>query len=218
MPYPNRFLRLQVAGSGWPGEIWSWSLNLIAGFGQDAAQPADGVPAGVVSAVTAFHQEAGLINNRATLETIKLNLIGTDGRYVNQSTTYVSEVLPPVTGAGTLDFPPQVALTITLRTSAKRGRAHAGRFFLPYPALPLDDTTGMLGEEYALIAADAAARLINALNASAGARVGVVSELGTGEARTVTSVEVGRAYDTIRRRRNQLEELYKPASVAIAPA
>lgn len=206
MAYPRPFLRLVCSGTLYGAEAFSYSLSLIPDFASAPVVP-DEVPEGIIDAVTTFHN-GSRIGSQAVLRLIKLNAIGEDGRYLNDSETIYHEVDPGVAGTGNANHPPQVALAISLRTARQRGRAHAGRFYIPVgqSVAPAD---GRLSVADATSIAGAATTLISSINAvDPQWNVGVASSVGEGRLQPVTHVRVGRVLDTIRSRRTSLDEGY----------
>lgn len=215
MAYPRPFLRLVYIGSLYGTETFSFSMSLLE-FTNGPAQPPTSVPQGVIDAGEILFQSTGLISSKAQIEVIKLNRIGTDGKYTEPQTVE-EDVTPPTTGTTTLQPAPQVAIAITLRTAVSRGLAHAGRFYLPLPGTsPSSD--GRLPAVTTIAYADAAAAAINAINASFNDewRVGVTSNVGAGREQFVTAVQCGRVLDTIRSRRSSLPEDYESNTLPIA--
>lgn len=213
MAYTDPFLRLQVSGSLFTAESFSWSISMISDFPGPGDTPTT-IPAGLVTAIQSFHTSTSMPH--AKLETIKLNLIGADGKYVSDTTVF-HDFATPVAGTATGNtYPPQIALAITLRTAKKRGLAASGRFFLPGPGRVLQ-ADGRLSIADATAYATAATTLLNALTTNLpGWDPGVVSKVGAGAENPVTHVEVGRVYDTIRSRRTSLPEEYV-IGAALAP-
>ena len=175
MAYLQPFLRLVAIGEffGTP-ETFSFSMSLISAVGPTPATP-DEVPEEIVDAYEALWSTLGLIGNGARLTSLKLNLIGTNGRYVNDET--VEYLWPtPYASSTTGQYPPQVALAITLRTASARGLAHAGRFYLPSPGTPVG-SLGFLSDAQQTSYAVAAKQLLDDVNESLGLwQVGVVSD------------------------------------------
>lgn len=206
MAYPGNFFRLVCSGKLVGSETFSYGLTFAKEFTTGSSP--DEVPAGVVDAVTAFHSNANIgIGNAAVLTTIKFNEIDTSGRYANSGETVLHEFDPGVPGTGNTSMPPQVALAITLRTAKTRGRAHAGRFYIPLLSHSIG-TDGRLSAAQASQIGERATTFLNDLNtALAGiGRLAVVSDVGTGAQNNVTHIEVGRVLDTMRSRRRSLEE------------
>lgn len=216
MAYPAPFLRLVASGTLFGVESWSWSLSLVPNFPGDGDVP-DSVPNGVVTAVSAFHASVHVASSAARLNTLKLNLIGEDGRYVNQGETVLHDYgTPGVPGFTVPAYPAQVSLAVTLRTARSRGRAHAGRFYLPNPTTPLVAADGRISVQTATDIANAAETMLQAINTAVdGYYVGVASDVGAGAFEEVTGVAVGRTLDTIRSRRTSIPEAY--VEVPLAP-
>jgi hypothetical protein len=161
--------------------------------------------------VTGYHQNANLIiSQKARLSSVKLNHIGVDGRYTETATNEV--ILADLPGNGPLNpvHPNQIALAISLTTGYSRGPAHRGRFYLPLPSYSLTPE-GSIAPANAELAAQETQTFIDGLNAvNEGWQVAVFSrKLGAPAIRPVTGVEVGRVYDTQRRRRRSLIEDYQ---------
>jgi hypothetical protein len=211
MAYPREFLRLVVSGTLYDVETFSWSLALVDP--SDQANPPDTVPAGVLSALTTYHTSTSLnISKAAVMTMVKLNEIGTDGKYTRPNTVY-HEFPVPVPGVGNLYPPPQVAIAVSLTTPIKRGRAHAGRFYLPVPSVALGSWGGLTAGtmDTALLAAKT---MVNAVNAACSPyKVAVMSNIGEGTFQIVTGVRIGQAYDTMRSRREKIPESYKTLSL-----
>lgn len=210
MTYFEPFLRLVVQGTLYGTEDFTYSLALRPWFNNEPYDEPTEVPAAVIAAVQAFHTAAKVAHEGAVLKTVKLNLIGVDGRYVNP-TTVLHDYEPGVPGTVvTAAFPPQAALAVSLMTEFSRGRGARGRFYLPLPGVSIDSTTGMASAGSAADIATAATTFLNALNAALpGWKVGVVSNIGTGVSNAVTNVRVGRVIDTIRSRREKFAEDYQ---------
>lgn len=207
MAYPGNHLRLVVSGALPGGEAFSWGLNFHGNFSTPAAPEV--VPQAVIDAVTTFHVDQRVpISSAAVLDTIKLNEIGPDGRYVSRSETVMHELDPGVPGYGSPDLPNQCAVAVTLRTAAKRGLANSGRFYIPcLKSMPLAGGQIAIGNADSI--ADQVTVLLNSLNAALDPwRVSVLSDVRDGAARPVTHVEVGRVIDTMRSRRASIPEAY----------
>jgi len=197
-------------GGKLPGnEQWSCGLRMaIVNSGTAINDPA--MQAGVAAAVQAFHISAGAsISAAAKLSFVKVNLVGTDGRYVAPTTS--ETIVADVGGSGSSApaYPNQVALAVSLTTAFSRGPAHRGRFYVPLPSFGLDGA-GTISSAAATQMKGAATDLLTALNAvDNNSTVAVFSrKLGAPAHNIVTGIEVGRVYDTQRRRRRSLVENY----------
>lgn len=213
MTYPHAFLRLVAAGSLYTHERFSFGLSLAAiDGGAGVGEPPRSVPSPVVNAVTAF-MTSGVVNTQARLDSLKLNLIGENGRYVDKFDTVIRE-WPSAgpQGTGTLFLPPQCSLVATLETGQRRGLATRGRIFIPAPSVDVD-TSGLASPARAEATREAVRTLITSLNAAVpGYTVVVASDGGIGRPvgafRKVTAVRVGRAVDTMQSRRKSIPESY----------
>lgn len=214
MPYaPGDFdqphLYVQWGGKLPGGEQWSCGLRLAnttaAGYVHSAP-----MHTAVTAAVQAYHSSAGAyLSPRALLSSVKMNLINVDGHYA-EAVTY-EQVVADVPGGGNVaQTPPnQIALAVSLTTGFSRGPAHRGRFFLPLPSNSIA-ADGTFSASSAGEVSDATDTFIASLNAAAANwKVAVFSrKSGAAAHRLVTGNQVGRVYDTQRRRRRSLAELY----------
>ena len=215
MAYPTNFLRLVVTGGLPGGEGYSFSLSIIpSDFAGPVTAPSS-VPAGILTAVQDLMTGPNtLMGSGVTVERVKLNEIGTEGRYVSEGDTVEHVYEPPIAGLGTINLPPQAATAVTLLTSASRGLASKGRFYLPRLAQGVGPdgrlTTSTQSQLLTMTTA-----FIDSLNDELGSEmnVGVVSNRRAGAYRTVTGVQVGRVVDTMRSRRKGLEEEYMSAPI-----
>lgn len=208
MVYPGNFIRLVASGTLYGAETFSFGLSIIPNFTSiDDPDPADYID-DVATAVGTYFNTVG-VDNSASLTLLKLNMIGPNGRYVSDDETVQYEYDPPVTGNGSGNPAPQVALAISLMTDRARGRAHMGRFYLPVPSAPLAED-GRITVALATLFATGTTTLLDNINAAMPTNwdVGVASDVGTGAFEPVRRVRVGRVLDTIRSRRRSLDEAY----------
>lgn len=120
MTYRAPFLRLVLSGTLATTEGWSTTLNMI----RDSAAPLPDVtevPEAIVTAAKALLAN-GLTANHVTLDLVKLNVIGVDGRYLSRDESIFREVVPP--GRGTSSIPSstnrRAVRGSTLRSSVMR--------------------------------------------------------------------------------------------------
>lgn len=211
-PFIAPHLYLQWGGKLPGGEKWSCGLRMST-INSGSVDSAASMLTAAKNAVQAFHTSTSggvQINSRALLSFVKLNAIGTDGKYMLQTTN--EAIVADVPGGYTLstgNFPNQVALAVTLTTAVTRGPANKGRFYVPLPAYDVG-TDGRIGSTYTTNAEAGVMTLINALNAiNTDIKVAVYSrKAGAAAQRLVTGAKVGRVLDTQRRRRNKLVEDY----------
>jgi len=208
-PFIGPHLYLQWGGKLPGNEEWSCGLRMSPINTGDVASAAAMLP-GVTAAVQAFHSSPDINTNaRALLSFVKLNAIGTDGKYVLPTTN--EQIVADVPGSATAaNCPPnQVAHAITLTTAVSRGPAHQGRFYLPLPTYTIQPD-GRILALYTDSIHGAVTSFLAALNGvNANFKVAVYSrKLGAPAQRLVTGAKVGRVLDTQRRRRRSLVEAY----------
>jgi hypothetical protein len=167
----------------------------------------------VAAAVQAFHTSATTyIASDVRLEWVKAAHLKTDGDYAGEPR--VEAITPQVFGGGT--FAPQVlqaSIAVTLDSGTNLGRAKTGRFYLPCPAVPRGTGSPFIGD---LNCTNIATNAQTMLKAIAGELtqveqayfLAVMSKIGTGTTKAVTSIKVGNVIDTQRRRRNAITERY----------
>lgn len=213
-------------------DVWTNTLKVVTSGSPSEALSLDQqetVAAGVADLLAPFHTTIfatsgfGLYGRSAYLDWVKVNSIGTDGKYVWPSTT-VHDVAIPATGSGD-GASWRDSLAITLRTDRTRGRAHAGRFY-PAGTTPHGLTAGSpyISSADATSAMNAAVTLINGINGldpagdgSIGITVANVSagwaEQPSGLVIAVSGVEVDRVLDTQKRRTNRVPRSVVSASL-----
>lgn len=216
MAFPAIHRYLSVSGALRGSERWSIGVRISGGVNPDPAAEQDLCDALTAGPVTSWWS-VGNYASTATIDTVKLNMIGTDGKYVNDYTiaTYLEDALEG--GGGVSPFPNQVALVITLETGLQRGLAHRGRVFIPTPpgAVAAVEADGRISSTNAGSNAAAFGNFLTALNGFAGlGTVVVASNTREGAQRPVTSVSCGRVLDTMRSRRTQLDEERVSSAVA----
>ena len=206
MSYAQPFLRLVCLGQLCTTEAFSYSMSLVSAPGSTPNAPEE-VPPEIISAFATFHATTGLMSQNALMTTLKLNLLGTDGKYVNPETVLYEYPTPVAGGAGGGPAP-QIAYAVSLATDAQRGRASRGRFYLPVPVATVGPT-GQISTTAQTSISVAATNLLQDINdALVPWRLGVVSNLGAGAQRYVTGARYGRVLDTIRSRRTSIAEEY----------
>jgi hypothetical protein len=222
MAYPGQFVRLAIIGTLY-GEEWNTTLAIVPSALGELGMPAVDAAtlAGVASDVAAWWPTVGTngahINNNVRLTRIKLNRLGTNGRYVDavaQEHVYPSYISG---GAPASPLPaPQLTTVVSLRTAIERGRGSKGRMYLP-PTASINtlSTDGRMSTTGALQAANGAKALFVLLNTryTLVGRVGVASNAGTGRFEHVTRVAAGRVIDTMRSRRSTLLEDYQEVPI-----
>lgn len=227
MPYPGQFHRLVIYGSLF-SDIFNTSLTFVPVPQGDTTinEPDTALLNAFAPIIENWWNDTTVATGpsiivQAQLRGFKLNRIGPDGRYVDPVTH--EHVYPsPILGAVNSNLPPQNSPAVSLRTSVDRGLASKGRMYLPpVGAFASLSNDGRLSITQATELATAVRRLCSELNnaqntwGGGGAThgvVGIASDRGAGAFRIVSRVACGRVVDTIRSRRNALDEDYQEAA------
>lgn len=152
---------------------------------------------------------------------IKLNEIGPDGRYANQSETHAKylEGTEVFAGPGTPSLPPQCSVAVSWTTGRSRGPGSKGRVFVPRPSFGVDPA-GRISSATVATMVTAWTTFIQNLNNWPGldwpnSPVAVVaSNVGApGPMEQITGVRIGDVMDTQRRRRESIVETYQVGTV-----
>ena len=166
-----------------------------------------------------FTDPGMMLTSQADLRFLKLNEIGPEGRYANQSQTFRRDLTTPIPGSSSRTVPLDQALCVTLLTSAQRGKASKGRFYLPGTTQTLEQTGTFTASACQAMAASLAT-FLNGLAPSdltGGLEPAVVSpgvqSDPEGGSRRVSGVQVGNQPDRQRRRRENTPEVYYRAAV-----
>jgi hypothetical protein len=212
MAYEQNFLRLVAIGTISGVEDFTFSMSLINAVTPVPPTPTE-VPLALRTAFQLLMGPGGISSNTVALTTLKLNEIGTDGRYVGDETV-LYDFDPPIVGSAATIYPPQVALAVSLRTAITRGRAHAGRFYMPAPAVPIGGNGKIQPSTQESLLNTLKTFLDDVNEAMAPWQVGVTSKIGAGAQQRVTHVALGQVFDTIRSRREKFDEAYIEADLA----
>lgn len=218
MVYPSPFHRVVVIGSLY-SDIFNFTLSMIPTGGGSLPAVSESLVDAVGEAVAdwfvgdlASTPETGIgITSAAKLTSVKVNRIGSDGRYVDA--TAREWVAPsPISGAYPTVVQPQLTMALTLRGTNERARAGRGRiFFPPSRTCGLIGTSGTVSAAAALSYAKGGLLLLSALNdvyltEGVSAVAGIASKVGSGAFQSVVQVSSGRVVDTIRSRRSAIDE------------
>lgn len=157
-------------------------------------------------------------NGLVAIEWVKLDAIrATTGKYAFPDNPNTFELEAPDTAAGP-PGPLQVAYRVTTRGLFKRGPAARGGWFVPVGAAGVTNA-GRISEANAQLMADAAGSFLrNLAEIDSGSGPDAWAPWLYGDGVTgprdsvINAVQVGDVYDTQRRRRNELDELYVPST------
>lgn len=228
MAYSQPFLKLTFGGFQAAGQdIWTCGVNLAITHGE-AVQI---IPENAVNAFNAYAEDinddiVSIFSNYisasvmdiprgASLNWIKLAVIGTDGQYLADSQTWE---VADVTGSVNRAYIPQVSLVMTLASNKRADPGKYQRFYLP-TAVPAGfgyRPTGLAdkAERTAMLIAALQRRVRGALIDYEIYPAAVTSSpKHTGDYLPITRVRVGDVFDTQRRRRNKIGETYDEVAV-----
>lgn len=223
MPYRWRVNRATAFGDCYGGAE-EWSTGCFFGVADAEAPPPDQAAADAfLTAWLAFFQNATTsITNKYRTIGIRFSQLHADTGKVDPNLNFYAHPTVPVAGGGGAGSPqPQLSVVLSLQARPDAGLAAKGRMYLP----GIDHTIGANGQmtigDVTAIAANAAT-MFNSLNDSAeipgrlinasqgrGLRIGGDMPVN----RYVQDVLVGTAFDTQRRRRNQLAESYATSEI-----
>jgi len=149
-----------------------------------------------------------------TVNWAKVAVINAEGDYAGDAV--LQEQAPQGGGGGTQAGWPQLATCVSLWSGSNFGRANRGRMYWPCMAsLSPDNATGQAGpKSYFDTLATSITNMIDAINGEVstvlvGTTPSIMSKIGAGESRPIERVGVGYVVDTIRSRREALDDVVK---------
>ncbi len=216
-------VRVTMAGTSFSAaEEWSTGFWL-GGISSPAPEPTQVAVDAIAGLWTTFFQAANShVHNVFKTVNVKMSFYPSGEDNVDADLTkfhnYITQPVGGQTGSPTL--PPQISVVASLHSTPSLGLAGKGRMFLPGCHLGLNTDAQISPTERGQLATTLATFLtgVNAIspdvgtvaNASKG-RIGI--PFANAITRPVTTVRIGSIYDTQRRRRNQLNEVYSSAVV-----
>lgn len=226
MPYVPHY-RVTFSGTlgvvATPAEIFSFGISVAGGTGVFLTQPE--MPAFATALAGAWDAVRVRLSNNVRCTRVRVASVGPLGLVVKDASgAYVQgDDVTGRTGAAGSDmfFPPQVSLAVSTLSNFA-GPNGRGRFYLPGPASPIGqdlrlstvDRDGFLSSAKAFVDAINTASAAQSQGRACVASRGSVLKGVPGGNRTITRVGVGKAYDTIRSRRNSLLEQRTELAVA----
>lgn len=216
MGFAYKVARITLNGTMFGGsEHWSTGFYMGA-TGADATAPTDAFLTEVNTAWQAFFQNStSYISTSYQTTGVRGALLGTDGKTIAGSIKNFYPATPYAGGSNNSALPPQCALVATLMTDTPRGLASKGRMFLPGVSAVINGT-GHLSAINCQSIVDNLKTFFAALNATVeqpgtvitASKGGSGVNLAPGLNRVIRTVRVGDVFDTQRRRRNELNEVY----------
>lgn len=219
-PLAHRTTRVSIMGT-FAGGAEEWSTGFWFGYEDgDADLPDQALADGIRNAWQAFYTNAqSYFSSNFQCTVVKCSSVGTDGKSSAADTIY-STFPANVQGTSANHMPPQIALVATLQSATARGVGSKGRMYLPGPGIELA-AGGKLNAGKVSLLADQLGVFLTAVNALPANNVILNASHGSlnpdgsvkigGSAavsKAVQTVKVGDVYDTQRRRRNGLSEVY----------
>lgn len=230
MPYAHNVHRVTISGTSFGGaEQWSTGFY-VGAVGEGVSNPTQAFADAIRTAWTTFFTATSTsVTSAWKTENVKVAQVGTDGKTFPENVVYAPYGTAISGPAGVNIFPPQISLAASLENAGARGLAAKGRMYLPGIGLSLG-SNGQITPAQALAICNNFKAFIDSVNAAAplGAKVILASQgrrtknpdgsysvvPGTSVNAVVNRVRVGSAFDTQRRRRNQLVETYQSAAIA----
>lgn len=206
----NRVIIEGTLGGG--VEKWSCGLNFSSTAGTAVATQselstwAEAIRAGFNTANTWSPAMMGLLGSNGTVDRVRTYFYPfTVGP---AAAAGISSGIS-VTGTNTISFPPQCSLVISLLTGVP-GRKTRGRTFWPCLTGTMSATLKRSGNPTQAVVSTSFANMLRAIAdipAASNLEPVIVSTVGGGTVTTVTSVSVGDVVDTMRSRRDSLQEI-----------
>ena len=223
MTFAHKVARITIAGTCFGG-LEEWTTGFYMGAsGTDATAPSQTFMDNAAGYwQTFFTAVNSKVSNRYQTTFLKGVLVGTDGKTIDGTTKFHNFTTAISGNKGADHAPPQCSLVATLTSAVPRGQASKGRMYLPGIASPVD-TTGHLPSTDISGLSGTFSTFLNALNADIEqpGRLILASKAGGTVLvptlpinRDVTGYKIGNVYDTQRRRRDQLVEVYTGGVVA----
>lgn len=218
MGFNHKVNRVTISGSSFGGEE-EWSTGFYFGYTSGDADLPDQDTVDAIGPLwqTFFTASTSYTGSAWKTHEIKMSQLGTDGKTIADSPKYFTYATP-ITGGGTgPNFPPQVALVATLVGAEARGLASKGRMFLPGIMSSVDSNGRISDASRTSICNNLKTFLVGVNMLPANNVVVLASQgrkpplLGDPVIKQAINVRVGNVYDTQRRRRNALTEVYSTA-------
>jgi len=235
--------RIGAQPTGFALEEFSGTMR-FAGPGLDQAD-SDFNGAALAIVLAKYWNELSVqIPGNCFLESVKWNRLDVEGKYKAQTTRQIT--FPPANGSGATQYPTQVAWATTWGTDVQRGLAARGRTYWP-TSRTFDGNTMKVTPANCLAKAERDLRLMQDLTAAArsgfvelppqsvplwasalgwdasatregsGVTASIMSNIGAGVTRAITTVGVGDRLDIQRRRAGSMPDVRQSVSVTGIP-
>lgn len=222
--YPHKINKVTISGDCFSAsEIWSTGFYLGNETG-DAPDPGTTAASDIAAKWQTFftHTDAHISSGYRTLQ-VKVSQLDTDGDVDLNKIDFYDYPTPITGGGGASTLPPQIALACTLTSEKQRGLASKGRMYLPGVNSAVSSSSAQLSTITLNPLLDKLKIFFDALKndadvpgalilASKGHKIPGPGAgeyfYGAGEIKNVTGFRIGSVYDTQRRRRNAVPEVY----------
>ena len=166
---------------------------------------------------TWFADPASLMSTGATLNWLKVNTIGPDGKYVDSHTTNVHDFVPPVQGGVVPIVPDILSLAWSWRTARTRPPGANGRIYPPNNVTGSSPSMGVGGTDRArhLTAAQQLMHWISIGDGDLAEATAVIASKVDASLTPITEIWIGSIYDVQRKRKDDEVEIFTkgPANV-----
>lgn len=222
MAYAFNVNRVTISGTCFGGaEIWS--TGFFVGYEDAGASTPTQSDVDAIAArwATYFASSSAEIANDYLTTQVKMSELDTAGNVILDNTVYSVYTTPPAGSFGATQYPPQLSLAVTLKSSLTRGLGSKGRMYLPGVTHGVGSdghiSAGSIGPH-----ADVLKTFFDGVNTDLGIRGQVINasfgRAGTpptvGVNKEITQILLGNVFDTQRRRRNALAETYTARAIA----
>lgn len=205
-----------------PAEIWQCGVRVaLSGASAGDSIDEDQALTDWTPQITTWFQgtytgAVKIIPTLCTLDWIKVNKIGANGKYVDE-TTHVHDFVPAIAGLASPQMPNIIATAVTWRTGKTRPPGAWGRVYLPAYGTPITATGSMrMSAPTALAVANSGGQLLASIVATLSAQnlegSPVVASKVDGINRKILTVTAGDVFDVQRRRKDALIESYQTAT------
>jgi len=222
MAYAFSVTRVSITGLAFAGaEVWS--TGFFVGYDDaGASNPTQTAVDAIAARWTTFFTNTNThVANDYTTTQVKMAQLNTDGSTMLDNVLYHNYVTPPTGLDGGAPMPAQVTLAATLMSNNVRGLASKGRMYLPGINHPIGSDGAISSTNIGLLATNLET-FIEGVNTDLGVAGRVIlasfgrttPTVAPGVNAEVTNIKIGGIYDTQRRRRNGLNEVYQTRAIA----
>lgn len=191
-------------------DIWTCGLRIV-GFNElgplvDPASYMNAIQANL-SSWWASTTRVPRMPSTATLDWLKVNNIGADGKYSDKTNTNRHDYTP-VPGGGTATMPGFCAVVGTWETANRRGLAHRGRMYLPLTTAALQSGSEMSNstrDQCVSVYASLYSTLVTHFNTGANRAQGIIASSKNAAWNQITGVSCDSVIDVQRRRKNAIK-------------